>query len=100
MELQRPLAAQLDAATIRHHVDMVALASRYTTLTLEGQVYKGLCPLHKESTPSFAVYPQTRSFFCFGCRKGGDAIHFLMLAEGIGFREALEKLAGGSGKSV
>ncbi len=53
----------------------------------------GLCPFHSERTPSFTVFPATRSYYCFGCGAGGDVITFIMKRENIDYRSALEMLA-------
>jgi DNA primase len=55
----------------------------------------GRCPFHRDTRPSLVVYPDTRSFFCFGCRAGGDVIDFVRRACGLSFREAVERLNGG-----
>ena len=52
----------------------------------------GLCPLHGEKTPSFTVYADKNSFYCFGCGAGGDAAEFLMKLHNIEFPEALRRL--------
>ena len=54
---------------------------------------KALCLFHKESKPSFQVYPKTNSFYCFGCGKGGDVIAFIMMTKGVSFVEAVRILA-------
>lgn len=59
-------------------VNIVELVSSYgIKLTKVGNLYRGLCPFHEESTPSFTVYPETNSFYCFGCKKTGDWRIFL-----------------------
>lgn len=74
--------------------DIVAIAEGYgLELKKRNETHQALCPFHEESTPSFAIYPQTNSFHCFGCGKGGDVIRFVELMEGIEFREALSILA-------
>ena len=52
-------------------------------------------PFHKDEHPSFAVYPETRSFYCFGCNAGGDVIDFVRRADNLSFRDALERLSNG-----
>lgn len=74
---------------IKRATDLKALASRY--ITFRGN--KALCPFHKERTPSFTTYPETQSFYCFGCQMGGDVIRFLMLIEGWDFQQAVSELA-------
>lgn len=73
--------------------DIVDIISEYVTLKRAGPSYKGLCPFHKEKTPSFSVSPDKQIFHCFGCGVGGDVIKFLMQTENIDFYEAVEQLA-------
>jgi len=77
--------------------DIESLISSYVTLKRAGTNQKGLCPFHSERTPSFTVYPQTQSFYCFGCGAGGNAIDFLMRIENLDFRGAVEQLADRTG---
>lgn len=78
-------------------VDLVDLIGSYLKLTRTGRSFKGLCPFHAEKTPSFHVYPadgvKAGFYHCFGCKKGGDALTFLIDRDGLEFREALEQLA-------
>jgi DNA primase len=78
---------------VRDAVDIVAIASEHTRLRKAGRRYQGLCPLHKEKTPSFSVDPVQGLFYCFGCGVGGDAIKLHMLATGDDFPAAIEALA-------
>src|SRR5258708_3331740 len=78
---------------VRDAVDVVAIASEHTRLRKAGKRYEGLCPLHKEKTPSFSVEPAQGLFYCFGCGAGGDAIKLHMLATGDDFPAAIEALA-------
>ena len=64
----------------------------YVSLHRSGRALMGRCPFHDDRVPSLAVYPDTNSFYCFGCRKRGDVIRFLMDAERLGFRDAVEVL--------
>jgi len=73
--------------------DIVDIVSEYVTLKRTGTSYKGLCPFHKEKTPSFSVSADKQIFHCFGCGVGGDVIKFLMQTENIDFYEAIENLA-------
>ncbi len=73
--------------------DIVDIIGEYVTLKRAGPSYKGLCPFHKEKTPSFSVSPDKQIFHCFGCGVGGDVIKFLMQTENIDFYEAVEQLA-------
>ena len=69
----------------------------YVTLKRAGRLYKGLCPFHGEKTPSFTVYPDTQSFYCFGCGVGGDVVSFIRRAENLDYTEAVKLLADRSG---
>jgi DNA primase len=60
----------------------------FVTLHRSGRFYKGLCPFHEEHTPSFTVTPHRNMFYCFGCKKRGDAITFLMEHENMTYPEA------------
>lgn len=79
---------------VRDAVDVVTIASEHTRLRKAGRRWQGLCPLHKEKTPSFSVDPVAGLFYCFGCGAGGDAIKLHMLATGDDFPAAIESLAG------
>ncbi len=59
-----------------------------------GKAFVGLCPLHNERTPSFYVYPESNSFYCFGCNQGGDSIALLRTSQGYSFAEAVRYLVG------
>lgn len=78
---------------VRDAVDIVSIASDHTRLRKAGRRYQGLCPIHKEKTPSFSVDPVQGLFYCFGCGAGGDAIKLHMLASGDDFPAAIESLA-------
>ncbi len=86
------LTPQLVAA-VRQAVDVVAIAEDHTRLTRRGRRSSGLCPLHREKTPSFTVDPEQGLFYCFGCGAGGDAIKLHMLLSGDDFPAAIESLA-------
>ena len=74
--------------------------SSYVTLKRAGSNYSGLCPFHSEKTPSFTVFPATKSFYCFGCGAGGDAITFIMKTENLDYPAALEFLAQRAGITI
>ena len=78
---------------VKESVDIIALIGRYVELKQRGRDFWGCCPFHQEKTPSFKVSPERRSWHCFGCGEGGDAIDFLMRIESIGFIEAIKRLA-------
>lgn len=71
--------------------------SGYVTLKRAGRTSKCLCPFHSEKTPSCVVYPDTESFYCFGCGVGGDVISFIMNIENLSYIEAVRLLAQKSG---
>jgi len=62
------------------------------SLKQSGHRYVGHCPLHDDSSPSFHVYPDTNSWYCFGCKRGGDTIAFIRLRDGLSFRDAVDYL--------
>ncbi len=78
---------------IRARADIAQIVGRYVKLKSSGSNMKGLCPFHKEKSPSFNVNPAKGIYHCFGCQKGGDIFSFLMDIEGISFPEALKRLA-------
>lgn len=78
---------------IKHRCDITDVIGSYVTLKRAGSNMNGLCPFHSERTPSFTVFPATRSFYCFGCGAGGDVITFTMKRENLDYRSALELLA-------
>jgi DNA primase len=78
---------------VRDAVDVATIAGEHTRLAKRGRRWVGLCPLHKEKTPSFSVDPVHGLFYCFGCGAGGDAIKLHMLLTGDDFPSAIEELA-------
>ena len=78
---------------IRAANDIVDVISQYVTLKRSGRNFFGLCPFHKEKSPSFSVSPDRQYYHCFGCHKGGDVFNFISEVEKVSFREALEILA-------
>jgi len=78
---------------LRDQADMVRLLSDYVPLKKAGRSWKGLCPFHKEKTPSFHVDEVKGLFYCFGCREGGDLFAFMMKMEGLSFPEAVRAVA-------
>ncbi|MFS0886213.1 DNA primase [Aeromicrobium sp. 179-A 4D2 NHS] len=83
-----------DIQLVRERVRIDEVVEQYVTLrNAGGGARKGLCPFHDERTPSFNVRPAQGFYHCFGCGAGGDAIKFVMEIEGLGFAEAVERLA-------
>lgn len=78
---------------IKYRVDIEDAISPYVQLKRRGRNLIGLCPFHNEKTPSFTVYPESGSFYCFGCGVGGDVFSFTRLIEGLDYIEAVKLLA-------
>jgi len=78
---------------VRQAADIVEFISQVTPLKQAGKSYKGLCPFHREKTPSFTVDRGKGLFYCFGCGQGGDVFKFLTLTERFTFPEAVEHVA-------
>lgn len=78
---------------IKTNNDIVDIISQYVILKRSGRNFLGLCPFHKEKSPSFSVSPDKQIFHCFGCGIGGDVITFISKIDNIGYREAIEVLA-------
>lgn len=82
---------------IRNRNDIVDVISQYVVLKRSGRNFFGLCPFHKEKSPSFSVSPDKQIFHCFGCGVGGNVFHFVSKIENLSFRETIEMLAEKSG---
>ena len=85
---------------VRSATEILDVVSQYVPLKPAGKNHKGLCPFHKEKTPSFNVSPERQIFHCFGCGEGGDVFKFLMLYDKMSFVEAVEHLANRAGITV
>ena len=79
--------------SIRQNSNILEFVSQCTSVVKKGCNYMGLCPFHSEKTPSFCVYTNTNSFYCFGCGVGGDIITFIMLAKKLSYKDSVEFLA-------
>ena len=77
--------------------DIVDVVQSYVQLRHRGRTHTGLCPFHNEKTPSFVVYPETQSFYCFGCGAGGDVITFIKKINNVDYVEAVKTLASRAG---
>ncbi len=82
---------------IKYRNDIESVIAPYVNLKRRGKNLVGLCPFHNEKTPSFTVYPESGSFYCFGCGKGGDIFTFTSLVENLDYIEAVKLLAERSG---
>ncbi|HEY6577854.1 MAG TPA: CHC2 zinc finger domain-containing protein, partial [Rhizomicrobium sp.] len=82
---------------ILRRTDLVQLVGRRVKLVRRGRAFWGLCPFHKEKSPSFKVENERCNYKCFGCGGGGDAFKWLMETEGLSFPEAVERLAQAAG---
>lgn len=85
---------------LREKNDIVSVISPYVDLKRRGKNLVGLCPFHNEKTPSFTVYPENQSFYCFGCGAGGEIIAFTRRIENLDFYEAVKSLADKCGMSM
>ena len=88
----------LDEVVARN--DILDVVSSYVHLTKKGGNYFGLCPFHNEKTGSFSVSPDKQIFYCFGCKKGGGVINFIMEEENLSFPDAVRFLAKRAGLEV
>lgn len=79
--------------TLFDRVDIVDVISDYVTLKQTGNRYVGLCPFHREKTPSFSVDGDKQLFYCFGCHTGGNVFTFLTKIENVEFADAVQMLA-------
>lgn len=77
--------------------DITEVIGGYVNLKRNGRTSKGLCPFHSEKTPSFTVFGDTSSFYCFGCQAGGDVIGFIRRIENLDYVEAVKFLANRAG---
>ncbi len=76
------------------------IISSYIQLKRSGRTLRGLCPFHNEKTPSFFVYPETSSYYCFGCGAGGDVITFIRSIENLDYLDSVKLLADRAGMNM
>src|SRR5262249_50819787 len=82
------------AQTLKQQADIVRIVGDYVSLRKAGaQNYSGLCPFHKEKTPSFSVHATRQFYHCFGCGASGDVFKFVQTFENISFPEAVRAVA-------
>ncbi|MBQ6001562.1 MAG: DNA primase [Synergistaceae bacterium] len=82
---------------IKSALDISDIIGQYTSLRRTRRGYSGLCPFHDEKTPSFHVYTDSQSYYCFSCHEAGDIFTFVMKKNGLTFQEAIELLASRAG---
>ena len=87
-------------AEIKYRNDIENVILPYVNLKRRGKNLIGLCPFHNEKTPSFTVYPENGSFYCFGCGAGGNVFTFLQQYENYSFPEAIKYLADRAGVNL
>ena len=80
--------------------DIVEIVSSHVELKRFGRLFRALCPFHSEKTASFTVYPDTQSFYCFGCGVGGDVITFVMKQENFDYMSAVRFLSERAGLMI
>ena len=85
---------------LRDRNDIVDVVSSYVNLKRAGRLYSGRCPFHNEKTPSFYIYPDTQSFYCFGCGAGGEVITFIRKIENLDYIDAVKLLAQRAGMDM
>ncbi len=85
---------------LQDKVDIESVISANISLKRRGKTLVGLCPFHNEKTPSFTVYPESNSFYCFGCGAGGDVITFVRRMENLDYIEAVKSVAQMAGVSM
>ena len=85
---------------LRNACPLEEIARTYVDLKRRGRTYVCNCPFHSEKTPSFTVFPDTQSFYCFGCGAGGDVITFIQQIENLDFMDAVKLLANRCGIEI
>ena len=85
---------------LRNRNDIESVVSSYVSLKRKGKLLGGLCPFHNEKTPSFYVYPDSQSYYCFGCGNGGDVITFIKNIENLDYIESVKFLCDRSGMAL
>ena len=91
------MAARELVEKIRDAVDIADIIGERVKLRRSSRGYHGLCPFHEEDTPSFHVYTDTQSYYCFGCHEAGNVFTYLMKSDNLSFSEALKVLADRAG---
>jgi len=95
-----PFISRKTIDEVQNRLDAVATVGEYVRLESRGNNYWGLCPFHNEKTPSFSVNPDKKTYYCFGCNKGGGIINFVEEVEKISFPETVSLLAKKTGVRI
>ena len=85
---------------LKYRSDIEQIIGSYVNRRRRGRTLSGLCPFHSEKSPSFTVYPENQSFYCFGCGAGGDVISFIRRIENLDYMESIRFLAQRAGMQV
>jgi DNA primase len=85
---------------VNSRMDAIAVVNDYVRLEKRGGRWWGLCPFHNEKTGSFTVNPDLKTYYCFGCHKGGSVLNFVMEMDKLNFPEAVELLAKRTGVEI
>ena len=88
-----PYISQITIQEVNDRLDAISVVSDYVHLEKKGGRFWACCPFHQEKTGSFTVNPELKSYYCFGCHKGGSVINFVMEMDKLSFPEAIETLA-------
>ena len=88
------------AEEVKNALDIVDIIGERVRLTKTSRGFMGLCPFHDEKTPSFHVFSDTQTYYCFGCHEAGNIFTFVMKTEGLNFQEALGLLASRAGIKI
>lgn len=94
------MISQATIEAVKARTNIADLIGETMRITRRGRAFLGLCPFHKEKSPSFSVNPERGVFYCFGCKEHGGAIDFVMKSEGLTFPEAVRSLAERAGIEV
>ncbi|MCL2374427.1 MAG: DNA primase, partial [Treponema sp.] len=95
-----PYISESSIQEVKDRVDAIAVVSEYVKLEKRGGRWWGCCPFHQEKTGSFTVNPEIKTYYCFGCHKGGTVINFAMEMDKISFPEAIELFAKKAGMAL
>lgn len=96
--MARYLQSSIDEVLRRS--DIVEIVSSYVTLRRNGSDFSGLCPFHREKTPSFHISADKQLYYCFGCGSGGTLIDFIKKAENLDFVDSIKYLAERAGVTL